>query len=144
MLSVSKAPAAHLCPPPGAVVISDARVRSLDDLISLLPVGLSGVRTRPGWPAPGQHWAKAVQRRQLMLTNRTETGRAAPAADGRGVRVSFWAASLIVLLGGVGVRQIYVAWINRRSRAKLAPIVPAELPPLPAPPTHDLVWPPRS
>ncbi len=144
MLGVSKVPIVHLSPPPGAVLISDSRVRSFDALISLLPVDLRSLPTRRGWPAPGQHWAKTVERRRLMLAHWTSTGRAATTTDGRGVRVSFWAANLFVLLAGFGVRQIYVAWNNRRSRTQLAPIVPAALPPLPAPATRDLVGPPRS
>lgn len=119
MICVSKIPTAHLAPPPQAIVLSKAWAASLDDLWAALPVDLAQLPTRRGWPGPGQHWVRAVARRELMLRHWTTTGRAATTADGRGARVSFITANIFVFLGGIGPRQVVQAWANRRSRERL-------------------------
>ena len=54
MLSVDQVPVAHIAPPPGAIVISPPGASSLEGLLDALPVDLSQLPVRRGWPGPGQ------------------------------------------------------------------------------------------
>ncbi len=118
-LSVSKVGIAHLAVPPSAVLVTKARIRSFDDLWAALPVSLEHLPTHRGWPAPGREWAPMIERRDLLLRHWVATGRAAKTEDGRGVRISFVAANVFVVLAGFGVRHAIQAWTNRRSRDTL-------------------------
>lgn len=119
MLSVAKMGFPHLAPPPAALLISRSRIRSFRDLVAALPMPLEHLPVRRGWPAPGQEWTRAIERRELLFRHWTATGRAAPTADGRGIRFRFLAANIFVVLGGYGVKQAIAAAANRRAAERL-------------------------